>query len=408
VEAPVACVLGSLSVVRALGRARVPVAIVHGEANRHLSLSRYVAHALLPNGTVLDTLERFAITRLEPPVLYFDNDDDLLLVSRHRARLAPCFRFVLPPPTLVEDLVDKNRFAVLAGRLSLPVPETHVVVAGTATRDDGARAWRRFPCIVKPSVRTRWFGERLCGRVIGTQKALEVGSRGELDALLPALEAHGGDFVLQQLIAGGEAHVVSYHAYVRDGVVVADFTGRKVRTTPRAFGMSTCIEITDEAHVRALGRDVLERLGFSGIVKLDFKEDPRTRRLHLLEANPRFNLWHHPGALAGVNLPLLVYRDLVAPGCVRAGEVKARAGVRWMAAGRDWHALREHRAAGALTALGWLRELKRADIIEDLCWNDPLPDAARLLSRWIGRARTAATTPYIARAVVDPRRPLKS
>ena len=45
----------------------------------------------------------------------------------------------------------------------------------------------------------------------------------------------------------------------------------------------------------------MTRLGLKGLVKLDFKRaDDET--LHLLEVNPRFSLWHHLGAVAGVNL----------------------------------------------------------------------------------------------------------
>src|SRR5215470_19812901 len=45
--------------------------------------------------------------------------------------------------------------------------------------------------------------------------------------------------------------------------------------------------------------DALEWL--TGVAKPDFKRAPDGRLL-LLEINPRFNLWHHLGAVAGVNL----------------------------------------------------------------------------------------------------------
>ena len=43
-------------------------------------------------------------------------------------------------------------------------------------------------------------------------------------------------------------------------------------------------------------------LGLRGVAKLDFKRTA-AGELVLLEVNPRFNLWHLPGAVAGVNLP---------------------------------------------------------------------------------------------------------
>ena len=54
---------------------------------------------------------------------------------------------------------------------------------------------------------------------------------------------------------------------------------------------------------------IVERLALTGVAKLDFKRDPQGN-LRLLEINPRFNLWHHAGAIAGVNIPALVYADL--------------------------------------------------------------------------------------------------
>ena len=124
-----------------------------------------------------------------------------------------------------------------------------------------------------------------------------------------------------------------------------------------------------------VGRAVLEELGFSGVVKLDFKRDSRDDRLYLLEINPRFNLWHHPGAVAGVSIPALVYRDCVEPGTAQpAGAV--RPGVRWVSLREDAYASREYRAAGELSFARWLLEMATADVNEGFLLRDPLPGLA--------------------------------
>src|SRR4030095_523869 len=106
----------------------------------------------------------------------------------------------------------------------------------------------------------------------GTQKALRVENRQELLALVPLIEAHETSLVLQAAMQGGEDRIVSYHAYVRpSGEVVTEFTGRKVRTSPRRYGVSTCVEITDDPRLKRLGRELMERLEFSGVLKIDFK-----------------------------------------------------------------------------------------------------------------------------------------
>ena len=109
---------------------------------------------------------------------------------------------------------------------------------------------------------------------------------------------------------------------------------RCATATPRA------LEITDADDVRRTGRAIVERLSLTGVAKLDFKRDPRGD-LRLLEINPRFNLWHHAGAIAGVNIPALVYADLV--GIPRPPVAPARAGVRWC---RMWKDLPAARADG--------------------------------------------------------------
>jgi D-aspartate ligase len=405
-QTPLACVLGGLSIIRPLGRAGIPVAcVVTPHTNERPSLSRYVRRTVTAPSAMTDAeglvaeLLRFSSSLSVPPVLFVDNDEDLLFLSRNRERLATHFRFALPSVELLEDLVDKRRFATLATRMKLPAPETHVIEDGTATRDLRVQKWSRFPCIVKPGLRAHWFGSRLNDHVIGgTQKAICIRSHAELQALAPALEAHRGDFILQPLIEGGEDQIVSYHAYVRDGVVIADFTGRKVRTAPREYGFSTYVQITDDARVQRVGRDVVERLGFHGVIKLDFKEDAQDDGLYLLEANPRFNLWHHPGAIAGVNLPALVYADLVSPGSARAGIHRTRAGVRWMWAFAD---LQEYRAKGGLEPLRWLRELAGADVVEDLCWSDPLPGVGRLVGRLQQRLMRGAASRAPATVAVE-------
>jgi len=141
---------------------------------------------------------------------------------------------------------------------------------------------------------------------------------------------------------------------------------RSVSPLPRNCGHTTALEITDAADVRRIGRDVVERLQLTGVAKLDFKRDPRGN-LRLLEINPRFNLWHHPGALAGVNIPALVYADLT--GSPRPAAARLKAGVRWC---RPWKDLPAARAAG-MPLTTWASWTFRCEAKSTLSFDDPLP-----------------------------------
>jgi D-aspartate ligase len=309
-------------------------------------------------------------------------------VSRAREALEPHMRFILPPADLVEDLADKVRFAALAARLSLPVPPTQVVLRGRAARS-ALTEWSHFPCVLKPAMRTHWFDSPLVARTSGTnQKAVRIENRAELERLATLIEAHPGDFILQAAVEGGEERILSFHAYVRPGGhIVVEFTGKKIRTWPRRYGLSTYVEITDDTRVKELGRAIVERLGFSGVLKMDFKADARDERLFLLEINPRFSLWHHPATLAGACLPALYYRDAIEPGSARQTSA-IRTGVRWMTARGDVHALSQYRAADELSVGGWLYELARTDVNEDFVLYDPWPglvEMAGVAGRGLGR-----------------------
>ncbi len=363
---PLACVVGDLSMVRALGRDGIPVAVATSDPASKVKLSRYCTAEVRTPGWVDDpeaalaALIAWGAEQREAPVVFYQGDHDMLALSRGRSRLAPHLRCVLPSAELVEAVADKLRFAALAERERLPVPFTLTVSRGSAAAAELAR-WDRFPCVLKPCMRSPRFAQ-----LAQNQKAMRIRSPREMDALRAVIESYDTDFVLQEAIDGGEEYIESYHAYIRPGgEVIGDFTGRKIRTAPRLYGFSTYVEITDDDEVRRLGRSILERIGFSGVAKIDFKRDPHTKRLYLLEINPRFNLWHHAGAAAGVSIPALAYRDCIEPGSARPAG-RARAGVRWVDAHADWRAFEGSSAR-------WLAEMLSADVNESFMLRDPLP-----------------------------------
>ncbi len=375
-----ACVLGDLDLIRPLALARIPCAVV-APMGSVVGRSRFV-HAVIAVDcdTISDhpadlpeQLLRFAGAQKNPPVLFYQEDEQLLFVSRHRDRLAAGFRFVVPSAELVEDLVDKARFHLLAERLRLPVPPTRTIRPAAGSRP--ADVDLQFPIVAKPLRRRRSWSD------IGYMaKAVRVDTPEALHAWWPHWTDQELELLMQELIPGPETCIESYHVYVdAQGQIVAEFTGRKIRTLPPEFGFSTALAITDAADVAALGRSLVHSLGLCGVAKFDFKRAP-DGRLYLLEVNPRFNLWHHLGAVAGVNLPELVYGDMV--GSPRAATMpKARAGVTWCRLADDWRAAR----ACGIPLLSWSIWALGCEA-RSMAWDDPVPffhTAWRLVSNGV-------------------------
>ena len=357
-----AVIMGDTDLLRPLGLSGVRAAVV-APPSSPAHQSRFAAGRIPWSGAweeseaLVEELLRFAEENFDEAVpLFYQYDRHLLLVSRHRDRLAARYRFVLPRADLVEDLVDKVRFEALARRMGLPVPATTVLTPDDEPPEPGRLT---FPVLLKPGVHLgdAWL------LVEPEAKAVLIHSWEELASLWPKLRGLGVPVLAQEVVPGPESRIESYHSYVdAAGVLVADFTGRKIRTRPVRFGYTTALSITDAEDVRVLGRQVVVALDLRGVAKLDFKRTPEGS-LRLLEVNPRFNLWHHPAAVAGVNLPAMVWADLT--GGPRPLSFRAQPGVRWSNPWQDRAAARETGVGGLQWALWTLRCESRHVISRD-------------------------------------------
>ncbi len=371
--------MGDTDLVRPLARAGVPCAVVNAE-DHLVAYSRHTRE-LIPAldawnrpSALVDRMLEFARGQRVKPVLFYQSDADLLLVSRHRARLAESFELLLPDADLVEDLVDKARFHRLASELGLPVPKSLLLSAHTAPADVALE----FPIVVKPLVRQ----EAVWSAVASHAKAILFDSQDRLLELWPRIVASGGgDVLAQEVVPGPERLIESYHAYIdAQGNVAGEFTGRKIRTLPLERGHSTALEITASEDVAVMGRRVLMTLGLQGVAKVDFKRAP-DRSLRLLEVNPRFTLWNNPGSVAGVNLPAMVYADLAGRPRPRPRATRVRAGVRWCELVTDRQAARLE----GMPRSRWLWWALRCDTKHGTSWDDPLPFVRKLLAPYLAR-----------------------
>ena len=373
--------LGGADLVRALSLGGVSSGVV-APPEAAVRFMRSVVEVIEPIDAVTEAdrlvarLLDFAAAHERPLTLFYDNDWDLLLVSRHRDALKSGFGFTIAEAELVEALVDKARFQLLAEELELPVPAARrMTVAAGGLSASGLR----FPLVAKPLTRhPETWGPLTAG------KALLLGGEADLRSLETALDGADLELMLQEFVPGGESRIESYHVYVDEaGDTAGEFTGRKLRTYPSAYGFSTAVVITDAPDVREAGRDCVRRLGLRGVAKFDFKRGPDDR-LHLLEVNPRFNLWHHPGAVAGVNLPAIVHADLT--GSPRPPATRARPGVRWCHPAHDPRAARQ----AGISPLRWLADAVRYEAKSGFAWNDPLPLA--WAGMWRVRKRLGMTS----------------
>lgn len=370
--------VGNLNLLRALGRGNFPVITATSIANEVTFYSRYKSKSYRIPGPTKTPIE-FTQALIElgkeivstSPVLFYDADADLLCISRNRQKLNKYYRFNMPSENVIESLVDKSRFIGYAKEYNLPIPRARLF----GSHDDIDKISSEhfsLPVIIKPVSRVDWFDSPLAKAFGKGGKAILVHSKQELDQIVGISKEHRIGIIIQELIAGDESQILSYHSYIgQNGNILGEYTGRKHRTFPNQFGMSTCVEVCEINEVINAGRAIIESTGLVGIVKFDFKKEPTTGKLYLLEINPRFNIWNYPGAIAGVNLPVIAYCDIV--GIKSNFDIKLNKRIKWIDAARDRKLYKELGRGPAFYIESWLKNLNFNTVYTLWAWDDPVP-----------------------------------
>jgi predicted ATP-grasp superfamily ATP-dependent carboligase len=188
-------------------------------------------------------------------------------------------------------------------------------------------------------------------------------------SLIPADE-----IMLQELIPGDGQAQLSYAALAQEGRVVASITARRTRQQPMDFGrQSTYVESIDSSEVAESGRRVIEGMGYTGLVEVEFKRDARDGRLKLLDINPRAWGWHTLGARAGVDFPYLEWRMLHGEA---VPEAHGKPGVRWVRMATDLPTVAKEIATGRMSVRAYLSSLRGPLEHAMIARDDPLPGIA--------------------------------
>lgn len=380
IKPPVTAVLcGGINMLRCFPDRSIPTIFVTLDQDDPALHSRYCQQKFVIDnsgkyrGRVVDELLDLGKRFEEKPVLFYGDDNMLKLISRNRERFAQYYHFLMPDQEVIEDLVDKTRFNKLANRLDFPVPETVLSSQVKDTKEVKERL--SSPYLLKPNSHIGWhqsavIREETKGQ---PQKGLLAKNDDDLERLFDLMKRVTDDFVIQEFIPGGEELIYSFHAYYNsESKPLAWYVGKKIRTYPRVGGESCYLELVKEPEVVQLGLDILKRFEFVGPVKVDFKKDVGRNKYFLLEINARFNLWHYLGSVCGINIPRLVYEDLI--GRQVALQNDYRTDIKWLAFGMDFRAfIKSYRPGGELSWIEWLMSLRGKKIYTFFAWRDPVP-----------------------------------
>jgi predicted ATP-grasp superfamily ATP-dependent carboligase len=340
--------------------------------------SRYCRHGTcLPAGAtdddILKVLHEFAANEKVSPVLLPTSDRFVRLASSRRAELDANYQLLLPENELVEDLLDKQRFAECALRCGVTVPRS-VMLSGFGELP-GIAEEMGLPIIIKPACKD----DRA---ITGIPKVIILEHEQQIAAAVDRYGAITGvPLLAQEYIPGGDTEQLSVAVCVdRNAEVIATFTGRKVRQGNLGSGVGTYVERFQDTEAEQIAADLLRRLKYVGVGEVEFKRHAKTKQLYLIEVNPRVWTQIKLPAACGLDFPLLFY-CLATGRSLPTGRVTERS-VAWQSLWDDFYNTFRgggYRAAGLVSTPRWIKQSLQARVGAYFQLRDPLPGLAQLV-----------------------------
>jgi predicted ATP-grasp superfamily ATP-dependent carboligase len=360
--------------IRVVGVARNP---------DHPSCGTRACERVVVSDTAGDQLVRdvnaVAAALREPPVLFPCTDLSVLTVSRHRAELAGSCRMVLPQPGVIELLLDKALFETYARQAGLPIAATYVL----RDRMDAAAAAAalRFPCILKPAVKTSsWLARTKA-------KLFTAADEAEFLRIYDTCHAWTDLLIAQEWIEGPDTAHVTCNAYFdASSRPVATFVSQKLRQWPLAGGVG-CLsrEHRDDLVLDETIR-LFQGVGHHGLAYLEMKHDERSGRCVIIEPNVGRPTGRSAAADAsGVELLYSQYCDALGRPLPQ-GRPQPYQNRKWIYFRQDCQSAYAQWRQGTLRPLDYLRSVDGCRTDAVLSWTDPRPFVADVIAG-ISKAR---------------------
>lgn len=384
----------ALAIIRSLRGLGAPVYCLLDAGVRHFAgASRFAEPVVVPNAlddpdAALEALLDLGASSGDKPVLLFTNDTWLQLTGEHEDRVRE--RFLVPQSSwpLMQEILNKRSLYGLAREAGIAVPETWEFGSVTDLLD--GRNALRFPCVVKPECTVNYI-ERIpaVAERLTRHRTSRHATREDLAEWASAMVRVGLDVpvVVQDFIPGAAEtlHTLTSYSDVT-GRMVAGSVGHKVRQFPPDAG---CIEVGRlrfEPKVFGQGRHLLDAIGFHGLANTEFKYDCRDGSYQLMEINPRLGKWNGSALAAGLNLPVIAYRDVL--GCRYEGPATSTSadGAQWVDMWADAvNCLYRYRLCGYdwahMGPLAWLGSMRGRRLGAVWSWRDPLPGLVYFFQR---------------------------
>jgi D-aspartate ligase len=370
----------SVAAVRSLGRAGIPLIGVKTTTVTQECYSRYLRRPVVVEPREEELLAFLESLGPEGGVVFPIYDQYLRLVSMHAESLSKRFVLTVPPWGILSRVMDHERLYEIARRVGLDTPafakprdeaDLNSVIAGL---DFANREYllKTVPAIGPAEVRSG-RATKVAGADPAAMRAscLEIFSRlGEYPLIVEVVPGEANQcYAVTMVVDRNQTPLLTYctqrlrlQLYSRGGFVHPYELGSNIY----------CESMRDEEAIEAATR-LVKAAGYYGLITLEFRRDPRDRRLILIKADPRVVRATSVSTALGMDTPTALYRLSVDGRLDAPKDYPLRVGWLWEAAllesiwdNRDSRSMRKEMLAAA-------RNFKRIKAFALFSLDDPLP-----------------------------------
>jgi predicted ATP-grasp superfamily ATP-dependent carboligase len=317
----------------------------------------------------LDFVRNLAVRQgIQGWLIYPDDDMAMVFVAKHKKELEEYYRVPGPSWEVLRFASDKRLTYQLAERIGIPIPRTFY----PQNVDELERLDMEFPVIIKPAIRDNFLEKT-------GKKAVPV--RNQMQLVQEYLKAvtiiDSSEIMIQEQIPGGADNLYSFGSLYIDNQVLGKVIARRARQRPPDFGRNTTYaETVCIPELEEMATELLSAMGYYGVSEVEFMWDPRDRKYKLIEMNARFWAWHTLAIAAGVDLPYLLYLNMLG---TRVQVNGFKTGVKWFRLITDLPTSLVQMAKGKMRPDAYLRTWKGEKTFATLSWSDPLPFLAEMV-----------------------------
>lgn len=298
----------ALGVLRTLSRKDVPVILLDSDhcISRYSKFKKRFFKS--PNPSDTQSYLNFLIDLARKEGIYgwviFPNSDEAVYVlSKNRAILEKFYRIPTPTWEVIRNVYIKKNTYQVAEKNGIPIPKTYY----PENLEELMELDLDLPVVIKPSIRDNFYNKVKI-------KAFRINNKDELEKTYQFVCSiiNPSEVLVQDFIPGGANQLYSFCPFFKECKTISGIAARRARQHPMDFGQaSTFAEIVDVPELANISEKFLSLIGYYGIAEVEFMKDPRNDKYKLLEINPRVWGWHTLAIGAGVDLPYLLYLDMI-------------------------------------------------------------------------------------------------